>query len=38
VHQTATNSVMSAIDEVSRDMPSEPTRNARVQQSAAFPA
>jgi pimeloyl-ACP methyl ester carboxylesterase len=38
VHQTATNSIMSAINEVSRDMPSEPARNARVKQSAAFPA
>jgi pimeloyl-ACP methyl ester carboxylesterase len=38
VHQTATNSVMSAIDEVSRDVPSEPTRNARGEQPAALPA
>lgn len=38
VHQTATNSVMLAIDEVSRDMPSGPVRNARVKQPAAFPA
>jgi pimeloyl-ACP methyl ester carboxylesterase len=36
VHQTATNSVMSAIDEVSRDMPSEPPRNARGEQPAAL--
>jgi pimeloyl-ACP methyl ester carboxylesterase len=38
VHQTATISVMSAIDEVSRDIPTEPTRNARAEQPAALPA
>jgi pimeloyl-ACP methyl ester carboxylesterase len=32
VHQTATGSVMSAIDQVSPDMPSEPHVNARVQE------
>jgi pimeloyl-ACP methyl ester carboxylesterase len=32
VHQTATGSVMSAIDQVSTDMPSEPHVNARVQE------
>ena len=30
VHQTATGSVMSAINQVSKDMPSEPAANARV--------
>jgi len=38
VHQTATISVMSAIDEVSRDIPAEPTRNARAEQPPALPA
>jgi pimeloyl-ACP methyl ester carboxylesterase len=38
VHQTATKSVMTAIDEVSRDVPSEPTRNAQGAQQAVLPA
>jgi hypothetical protein len=29
VHQTATSSVMSAINQVSSEMPSEPSANAR---------
>ena len=32
VHQTATGSVMAAISQVSKDMPSEPAANARVQE------
>lgn len=34
VHQTATKSVMSAINEVSGNMPSQPVRNANVGEAA----
>jgi len=37
VHQTATNSVMSAINEVSEDIRSEPTRNATGEQPGSHP-